>query len=90
VGMAIARLNGEVIAESTQTVVLEGLHYFPAQSVRVEMFRPTGTRDDGHVYSVIVRGKATPDCACYLTGAQIPDPRIAKHVAFYGPVQIEE
>ncbi|HEX5401140.1 MAG TPA: DUF427 domain-containing protein [Pseudonocardiaceae bacterium] len=88
--MAIARLNGEVIAESTETVVLGGHHYFPAQSVRVEMFRPTGTRDDGHYYSVIVRGKATPDCARYLTGPAIPDPRLDQHVAFCGPVQVEE
>jgi uncharacterized protein (DUF427 family) len=89
--MATARLNGEVIAESSETVVLEGLHYFPARSVRVEMFRPTGTRDDGHHwYSVIVRGRATPDCARYLIAGRLPDPRVAQHVAFCGPVQVEE
>jgi uncharacterized protein (DUF427 family) len=89
--MAIARLNGEVIAESTDTVVLDGNHYFPAHSVRVEMFRPTGTRDDDHhYYSVIVRGRPTPDCACYLTGPTVPDPRIAAHVKFLGPVQVED
>jgi uncharacterized protein (DUF427 family) len=88
--MAIARLNGEVIAESSETVVLGGLHYFPARSVRVEMFRPTETRDDGHYYSVIVRGRATPDCARYLTTTTSPDPRITQHVAFCGPVQVEE
>jgi uncharacterized protein (DUF427 family) len=87
--MAIARLNGEVIAESTETVVLDGHHYFPAQSVRVEMFRPTGQADDGHHYSVIVHGRSTPDCACYVTGTTIPDPRVADHVAFFGPVQVE-
>jgi uncharacterized protein (DUF427 family) len=88
--MAIARLNGEVIAESTNTVVLDGHHYFPAASVRVELFRPTATRDDQQYYSVIVHGKPTPDCACYLTGASVPDPRIAEHVKFLGPVQIED
>jgi uncharacterized protein (DUF427 family) len=88
--MAIARLNGEVIAESTDTVVLEGHHYFPAQSVRVELFRPTRSKDDSHYYSVIVHGKAIPDCACYLTGTSIPDPRIAEHVEFFGPVTVEE
>jgi uncharacterized protein (DUF427 family) len=88
--MAIARLNGEVIAESTDTVVLDGLHYFPAHSVRVELLRPTGIRDEHHYFSVIVQGRATPDCACYLTGAAVPDPRIAEHVTFLGPVQVEE
>lgn len=88
--MAIARLNGEVIAESTDTVILDGLHYFPARSVRVELFRPTGTRDDRHYYSVTVHGRPTPDCASrYVTGAVVPDPRIADHLAFTGPVQVE-
>jgi uncharacterized protein (DUF427 family) len=87
--MAIARLNGEVIAESTETVVVEGHYYFPAQSVRVEMLRPTGAKDNGHYYSVIVDGKPTPDCACYVMGAQVPDPRIAEHVEFFGPVTVE-
>lgn len=88
--MAIARLNGEVIAESSETVVLEGHHYFPAQSVRVELMRPTTRRDDGHYYSVVVHGRTTPDCACYHTGSAVPDPRIARHVAFFGPVTVEE
>ena len=87
--MAIARLNGEVIAESTNTVFVGGHHYFPVRSVRVDFMRPTETRDDGHYYAVIVRGKPTPDCARYVTGAAIPDPRIAGHVAFLRPVEIE-
>jgi uncharacterized protein (DUF427 family) len=88
--MAIARLNGEVIAESSEAVVLEGHHYFPAQSVRVEMMRPTGLRDDRQYYEVIVHGKSNPDCACYVTGSAIPDPRIAEHVEFFGPVEFED
>jgi uncharacterized protein (DUF427 family) len=87
--MAIARLNGEVIAESTDTVVVEGHRYFPPQSVRVELLRPTATRDDRHYYSVITHGKPTPDCACCPAGTAIPDPRIAKHIEFLGPVEIE-
>jgi uncharacterized protein (DUF427 family) len=88
--MAIARLNGEVIAESSATVILEGHRYFPAQSVRAELFRPTSTRDDRPYYSVTVQGKVTPDCACYLTGVAVPDPRVAEHVQFFGPVQVED
>ena len=88
--MAIARLDGEVIAESSDTVLLDGNHYFPAHSVRVEMLRPTSTRDEHHFFSVIVHGKPTPDCACYHTGPSVPDPRIAEHVRFHAPVQIED
>lgn len=90
--MAIARLNGEVIAESSDTVLLDGNHYFPAYSVRANMLRPTSIRDGEHhhYFSVIVHGKPTPDCACYHTGPSVPDPRIAEHVRFHAPVQIED
>jgi uncharacterized protein (DUF427 family) len=88
--MAIARLNGEVIAESTETVMVEGHRYFPPQSIRVEMLRPTQERDHRHYYSVITHGQSTPDCACGVDGATIPDPRIANHIEFLGPVEVED
>ena len=37
--MARATWNGSVIAESEDTVVVEGNHYFPADSIRQEFFR---------------------------------------------------
>ncbi|MBB1496196.1 DUF427 domain-containing protein [Propioniciclava sp. MC1595] len=36
--------NGTIIAESDATVVVEGNHYFPADSVRCTLLAPTGTR----------------------------------------------
>jgi uncharacterized protein (DUF427 family) len=87
--MAIARLNGEVIAESTETVVVEGTYFFPPQSVRAEMLRPTGTREDRAYYAITVHGRPTPDAAYSLVG-RIPDPRIADHLTFSGPVEITE
>jgi uncharacterized protein (DUF427 family) len=88
--MAIARLNGEVIAESTDTVLIEGNRYFPAHSVRAELLRPTVTRDDRHYYSIIVHDIPVQDHAWSVAGPSIPDPRIADYVAFDGPVEIED
>ena len=88
--MAIARLNGEVIAESTDTVLLDGHHYFPARSVRAGLLRPTSVQDERPFFSVILHGKPTPDCACYYSGPSVPDPRIAEHVLFHEPVQVED
>ncbi|HWE92006.1 MAG TPA: DUF427 domain-containing protein [Pseudonocardiaceae bacterium] len=88
--MAIARLNGEVIAESNETVVLGGQYYFPPQSVRAELLRPTDSRDDGYYYEVTIRGVATPEAARSLIGSLIPDPRVANHLEFLAPVEIEE
>ncbi len=84
--MAIARLNGEVIAESSETITVDGHRYFPPKSIRAEMFRPT----DDHYYSVIVHGVATPRAAHDYLGADVPDPRIAHHLEFDAPVQVED
>ncbi|MGH3627383.1 MAG: DUF427 domain-containing protein [Sciscionella sp.] len=86
--MTIARLNGEVIAESSDTIVLDGKHYFPPRSVRSGYFRPVRTdTSHSHYYAVNVNGHST-ECAC--CDRQIPDPRVADHIRFDGPVVIEE
>ncbi len=41
--MVRAVWNGTVIAESDKTVVIEGNHYFPADSVRPELLRQSTT-----------------------------------------------
>jgi hypothetical protein len=35
--------NGAVLAESDETIVVEGNHYFPADSINKEYFRPSET-----------------------------------------------
>ena len=39
--MPKAEWNGAVIAESDQTVVVDGNHYFPPDSIRSEHFQPS-------------------------------------------------
>lgn len=85
--MTIARLNGEVIAESSETVVVDGHHYFPRKSVRSGYFRPIRTDQDGNHYSVRVHGTST-ECAC--SAGHVPDPRVTDHILFETPVIIEE
>jgi uncharacterized protein (DUF427 family) len=41
--MPRATWNGAVLAESDKTIVIEGNHYFPADAIRAEFFRPTAT-----------------------------------------------
>lgn len=88
--MTIARLDGIVIAESQQTIIADGKHYFPAHSVHAGFFRPTDTRDDGHHYTVIVNGRKVTDCACCTPKVPAGDPRLAEHVTFSSPVVIED
>ena len=41
--MVKATWNGAVLAESDQTVVVEGNHYFPADAVRRELIQDSNT-----------------------------------------------
>lgn len=86
--MVIARLKGEVIAESVETVLVDGRHYFPPGCVQAEMLRPTAIRGDLYYYSVIVGGRPTPDCAYQVISDDPRNARIAHHIAFLGPVEV--
>ena len=62
--------NDAVIAESDRTVVVEGNHYFPSDSIKNEFFNKTETSTScpwkgvASYYSVTVNGKTNTDCAC--------------------------
>ena len=51
--MVRAVWNGKVIAESDETIVIEGNHYFPADAVRPELLRQSTT-------TTVCRGRAAP------------------------------
>ena len=54
--------NGDVIAETNDTVVVEGNHYFPADSLRKDFFSPSDHKTTCHwkgeasYYHVNVKG----------------------------------
>jgi uncharacterized protein (DUF427 family) len=94
--MAKATWNGQVLAESDQTIVVEGNHYFPPESIRREHFKPStthticGWKGKASYYTIEVNGETNPDAAWYY-----PDPlpaakQIAGFVAFWRGVKVEE
>ena len=42
--MVKATLNGKVLAESNETIVVEGNHYFPPSTVNDEVLTPSDTQ----------------------------------------------
>ena len=42
--MPKATWNGTVIAESDRTIVVDGNHYFPQETIRKPHFQPSDTR----------------------------------------------
>lgn len=59
---AVAKLRGQIVANSQETVVVEGNHYFPPSSIKKDFFKSTGTKThcpwkgDASYYSIEVNG----------------------------------
>jgi uncharacterized protein (DUF427 family) len=89
-----ATFNGVTIAESDETVVVEGNHYFPPESVERAHLSPTRMRTLcpwkglAIYYSVTAAGSTSKNAAWTY---RRPLPWIRKirgHVAFWGDVEI--
>ena len=93
--MATASLNGVVVAESDATVVVEGNHYFPPQSIRREFFEEASNQSvcpwkgTASYYSVVVDGARAEGAAWYYPEPNDAAAKIRDHVAFWGDVVVE-
>lgn len=88
--------NGEVIAESDDTVVIEGNHYFPADSIKSEFFQDSDTRTScpwkgqASYKTLVVGGQSNPDAAWYYPEPKEAAQPIAGHYAFWKGVEVVE
>ncbi len=83
--MAIASWSGEVVAESTETVTVDGRVYFPARSVRSGLMRPLESRQGADHYEVIVDGRRCPNAA---VRHPLDDSPTAGWISFAHPVSV--
>ncbi|HEX6363500.1 MAG TPA: DUF427 domain-containing protein [Albitalea sp.] len=87
--------NGAVIAESDDTVVVEGNHYFPESSLNRQYVTFSNHRTScpwkgqAHYYSLMVDGDLNPDAAWYYPEPKAAAKNIAGHVAFWRGVTVE-
>jgi uncharacterized protein (DUF427 family) len=92
--MTSARWNGKVIAESDDTVVVEGNHYFPADSVAPEVLRASATtshcpwKGEAHYHSIEVDGETNTDAAWYYPDPKPAAAEIAGRIAFWKGVEV--
>lgn len=88
--------NGETVAESNETVVVEGNHYFPADSIRREFFEPSATtsvcgwKGTANYYNVVTGGETNADAAWYYPATTDDAKHIEGYVAFWKGVQVTE
>ena len=86
--------NGTVIAESDDTVVIEGNHYFPRESVRAEYLVGSDTtsvcpwKGTANYYSLTVDGETNPDAVWYYAEPKPEAVQVAGRVAFWRGVEV--
>jgi len=88
--------NDAVVAESDETIVVEGNHYFPPDSVNREYFRESDKHTTcpwkglASYYDVVVDGKVNKDAAWYYPAPKEAAKQITGYVAFWKGVQVKE
>jgi uncharacterized protein (DUF427 family) len=87
--------NGAVIAQSDDTVVLEGNHYFPESSLNRDYITFSNHhtmcawKGQASYYSLLVNGEMNTDAAWYYPDPKPEADNIKGHVAFWKGVKIE-
>ena len=90
-----ATWNGAVLAESDDTVVVEGNHYFPPDSVKREHFRESEKhtvcpwKGTASYYDVVVGSETNKDAAWYYPQPKDAARQIKDRVAFWRGVKVE-
>ena len=90
-----ATWKGEVLAESDSTVVVEGNHYFPVDSIRRENFRESEThtvcpwKGTASYYDVVVGNEVNKDAAWFYPEPKDAAREIKERVAFWRGVKVE-
>jgi len=87
--------NGAVIAQSDDTVVMDGNHYFPASSLKREYVTFSNHRTsnplkgEANYYSLLVNGEMHPDSVWYYADPKPEAAMLKDRVAFGNGVKIE-
>lgn len=86
--------NNSVIAESDDTVIVEGNHYFPLASVNPAFLKPSATttvcswKGTANYYTLDVNGSSNTDAVWYYAEPKDAAKQIRGRVAFWKGVQV--
>ena len=88
--------KGTVVAQSDDTVVVEGNHYFPAEAVKKEYLLSSNTKTmcswkgQASYHTLFVNGDANPDAVWFYPEPMAAAANIKGRVAFWKGVQVTE
>ncbi len=83
-----------VLAESEDTILVEGNHYFPPESIKKEYFRQSETHTTcswkgiASYYSIVVNGEVNKDAAWYYPEPKEAAKEIKNYVGFWRGVRV--
>jgi len=88
--------NNTLIAESDDTVVVEGNHYFPPHSVNQVYLQASSTqthcpwKGEASYYNLVVDGETNKDAAWYYPAPKEAAAQIKDRIAFWRGVKIQQ
>ena len=91
-----ATWNGATLAESSDTIVIEGNHYFPPQSVDRQYLQPSNThttcpwKGQASYCNVVVSDEQNKDAAWFYPQPKPAAAEIKDYVAFWRGVKVQE
>lgn len=89
-----ATWNSQVLAESEDTIVVEGNHYFPSSSILREFFQESDTnticpwKGTAYYFDISVNGDLNEDAASYYPKTSQLAKQVEGRVAFWKGVEI--
>ena len=92
--MTTATFGGQLIAESDETIIVEGNHYFPPASVKHEFLREhdrtsvCSCKGTANYYTVTVDGESVDAAGWYYAEPMTKAANIVNYVAFYPVVTV--
>jgi len=88
--------NNEILANSNDTIVVEGNHYFPPASLNMQFFNQSeknticSWKGTASYFNLEVNGQSNADAAWYYAEPKSAANNIAGYIAFWKGVQVIE
>jgi len=88
--------NDTLLAESDDTIVIEGNHYFPPSAIKEDYFHETDThsvcpwKGTASYYTIKVNGDENKDAAWFYPEAKEMAKNIENYVAFWKGVEVSK
>ena len=89
-----ATWNGTVIAESEETIVVEGNHYFPPDAIQGDYLQDSSMhstcpwKGEANYYDVVVNGESNKDAAWYYPRTKEAANNIRNYIAFWKGIEV--